>query len=43
MRLKNLKVKNFDVIVLNSLKDKGAGFKYETIKITIIDRDNKNH
>ena len=28
--------KNFDFIVLNSLNDKGAGFKYETNKITII-------
>ena len=28
--------KNFDFIVLNSLNDKGAGFKYDTNKITII-------
>lgn len=33
--------KNFDFIVLNSLKDKGAGFGHDTNKITIIDRDNK--
>lgn len=30
--------KNFDFIVLNSLQDKGAGFQYDTNKITIIDR-----
>jgi len=33
--------KNLDFIVLNSLNDKGAGFKTETNKITIIDKDNK--
>jgi len=32
-----LKRKNLDLIVLNSLKDKGAGFKSNTNKITIID------
>ncbi len=32
--------KNFDFIVLNSLKDKGAGFGYDTNKISIIDKDN---
>lgn len=32
-----LKKKNLDFIVLNSLKDKGAGFKYDTNKISIID------
>jgi len=32
--------KNFDLIVLNSLNDKGAGFGYDTNKITIIDRQN---
>ena len=36
--LKKLKRKNLDFIVLNSLKDKGAGFKSETNKITIIDK-----
>ncbi len=35
--------KNFDLIVLNSLQDKGAGFGYNTNKVTIIDRDNKMH
>ena len=29
--------KNLDLIVLNSLNDKGAGFGYDTNKITIID------
>ena len=32
-----LKSKNLDFIVLNSLNDKGAGFKTDTNKITIID------
>ena len=32
-----LKAKNLDFIVLNSLQDKGAGFKSDTNKITIID------
>ncbi|MCL4112346.1 UNVERIFIED_CONTAM: hypothetical protein GTU68_039637 [Idotea baltica] len=31
--------KNFDFIVLNSLKDKGAGFGTDTNKITIISKD----
>jgi phosphopantothenoylcysteine decarboxylase/phosphopantothenate--cysteine ligase len=35
-----LKKKNFDLIVLNSLKDKGAGFGHDTNKITVIDKDN---
>lgn len=30
--------KNLDLIVLNSLNDKGAGFKNETNKVTIIDK-----
>lgn len=33
-----LKRKNFDFIVLNSLRDKGAGFNYDTNKITIINQ-----
>ena len=33
--------KNFDFIVLNSLKDKGSGFLFDTNKITIIDNNNK--
>ena len=32
--------KNVDFIVLNSLNDNGAGFGYDTNKITIIDRGN---
>ncbi len=37
---KKLEKKNFDMIVLNSLQDKGAGFKHNTNKISIIDRNN---
>ncbi|MCK4466643.1 MAG: phosphopantothenoylcysteine decarboxylase, partial [Bacteroidales bacterium] len=33
--------KNLDFIILNSLKDEGAGFGYDTNKITIIDKNNK--
>jgi Phosphopantothenoylcysteine synthetase/decarboxylase len=33
--------KNFDFIVLNSLNDKGAGFRHDTNKITIIDKGGK--
>ena len=33
-----LKQKNLDLIVLNSLQDKGAGFKSNTNKVTLIDR-----
>ncbi|GAB3516655.1 bifunctional phosphopantothenoylcysteine decarboxylase/phosphopantothenate--cysteine ligase CoaBC [Emticicia fontis] len=33
-----LERKNFDLIVLNSLQDKGAGFRYDTNKIKILDR-----
>ena len=32
--------KNLDLIVLNSLKEEGAGFGHNTNKITIIDRNN---
>jgi len=35
--LKKLKSKNFDMIVLNSLNDEGAGFGHDTNKITIFD------
>jgi phosphopantothenoylcysteine decarboxylase/phosphopantothenate--cysteine ligase len=34
-----LEKKNFDLIVLNSLNDKGAGFGHDTNKITILDRE----
>jgi phosphopantothenoylcysteine decarboxylase/phosphopantothenate--cysteine ligase len=36
--MKKLESKNFDLIVLNSLNDKGAGFGADTNKITIINR-----
>jgi phosphopantothenoylcysteine decarboxylase/phosphopantothenate--cysteine ligase len=36
--LGNLKTKNADMIVLNSLNDKGAGFGVNTNKITIFDK-----
>ena len=35
--LKKLESKNFDLIVLNSLRDQGAGFGHDTNKITILD------
>ncbi|MEO1653096.1 MAG: bifunctional phosphopantothenoylcysteine decarboxylase/phosphopantothenate--cysteine ligase CoaBC [Bacteroidota bacterium] len=35
---RKLKKKNFDLIVLNSLQDKGAGFGHDTNKSTLIDR-----
>ncbi|HEY8938040.1 MAG TPA: bifunctional phosphopantothenoylcysteine decarboxylase/phosphopantothenate--cysteine ligase CoaBC [Cyclobacteriaceae bacterium] len=38
--LKKLESKNFDLIVLNSLNDKDAGFGHDTNKVTII---SKNH
>ncbi len=37
--LDKLKKKNLDMIVLNSLADAGAGFKTDTNKITLIDKD----
>jgi phosphopantothenoylcysteine decarboxylase/phosphopantothenate--cysteine ligase len=36
-----LSSKNLDLIVLNSLNDQGAGFGYDTNKITILGKDNK--
>ncbi|HLT73884.1 MAG TPA: bifunctional phosphopantothenoylcysteine decarboxylase/phosphopantothenate--cysteine ligase CoaBC, partial [Ohtaekwangia sp.] len=36
--IKKLETKNFDLIVLNSLNDTGAGFGVDTNKITIINR-----
>ncbi|MDA9262250.1 bifunctional phosphopantothenoylcysteine decarboxylase/phosphopantothenate--cysteine ligase CoaBC [bacterium] len=38
--IKKRKKKNLDLIVLNSLNDKGAGFAHNTNKITIIGKDN---
>jgi phosphopantothenoylcysteine decarboxylase/phosphopantothenate--cysteine ligase len=39
--LKKIEAKNFDLIVLNSLNDQGAGFGHDTNKITIIDRQKR--
>ena len=39
--LEKLASKNADMIVLNSLQDKGAGFGYDTNKITIFDKGGK--
>ena len=36
-----VKRKNLDLIVLNSLRDKGAGFKSDTNKITLIDKGDR--
>jgi phosphopantothenoylcysteine decarboxylase/phosphopantothenate--cysteine ligase len=36
--ISKLKRKNLDLIVLNSLQDKGAGFKKSTNKVTLIDQ-----
>jgi phosphopantothenoylcysteine decarboxylase/phosphopantothenate--cysteine ligase len=35
-----LKLKNLDLIVLNSLRDSGSGFDTDTNRITIIDKYN---
>jgi phosphopantothenoylcysteine decarboxylase/phosphopantothenate--cysteine ligase len=40
--LDKLKNKNADMIVLNSLNDIGAGFGFDTNKITIFDKSGKN-
>lgn len=39
--LKKLEAKNFDLIVLNSLNDAGAGFGHDTNKVAIFDRQHK--
>ena len=39
--IKKLESKNLDLIVLNSLKDEGAGFKGDTNRVTIIDRQHQ--
>jgi phosphopantothenoylcysteine decarboxylase/phosphopantothenate--cysteine ligase len=36
-----IKKKNLDLVILNSLNDKGAGFKGDTNKITLINKNNK--
>ncbi len=38
---KKLKAKNLDLIVLNSLKDEGAGFEFKTNKVSLISNDNE--
>jgi phosphopantothenoylcysteine decarboxylase/phosphopantothenate--cysteine ligase len=38
-----IKSKNLDVIVLNSLNDKGAGFAHDTNKITVIEANGTIH
>ncbi len=38
---KKMYEKNLDLIILNSLNDKGAGFKYDTNKVTIINKSNE--
>ncbi len=40
--MSKLKRKNFDFIVLNSLRDKGAGFAVDTNKVTIISAKDNN-
>ncbi len=41
--LKKLKAKNADFIILNSMNDEGAGFGYNTNKITIFDKEGNEH
>lgn len=36
-----LKKKNFDLVVLNSLQDAGAGFRHDTNKIALLGKNNK--
>ncbi|MCU0458784.1 MAG: bifunctional phosphopantothenoylcysteine decarboxylase/phosphopantothenate--cysteine ligase CoaBC [Bacteroidales bacterium] len=38
--LDKMRRKNLDMIVLNSLRDQGAGFGFDTNRVTIIDRNN---
>ena len=38
--IKKIEAKNFDLIVLNSLNDDGAGFGHDTNKISILDKQN---
>jgi len=37
---RKLQSKNLDLIILNSLRDEGAGFGYDTNRVTMIDRNN---
>lgn len=36
--MEKLKKKNFDFVILNSMRDAGAGFQHDTNRITIIDK-----
>jgi len=38
---KKVSKKNLDLLILNSLNDKGAGFAYDTNKVTFVKPDNK--
>ena len=40
---RKLEKKNLDYIVLNSLRDAGAGFGVDTNRVTILSRDGSNH
>ena len=40
---KKLEKKNLDLIVMNTLEDRGAGFETDTNKITILDKNNNLH
>jgi len=40
---RKLEKKNLDFIVLNSLRDKGAGFGVDTNRVTILGRDGSRH
>ncbi|MDU0371682.1 phosphopantothenoylcysteine decarboxylase [Hymenobacter endophyticus] len=39
--LGKLQRKNFDMVVLNSLRDAGAGFRHDTNKVTLLDADGR--
>lgn len=39
--LDKLRRKNFDMVVLNSLRDAGAGFRHDTNKVTLLDADGR--
>ncbi len=41
--IKKLNQKNADLIILNSMKDKGAGFGLDTNRITIFDKNKKEY
>ena len=39
--LDKLRRKNFDLVVLNSLRDAGAGFRHDTNKVTLLEADGR--